>query len=390
MKKLLIICLSAVSIVGCRSIGPVGIHMDRESYNNIVLQTEREQLLMNIVRLRYLEGSQYTQISAITASYSLNESLSGNVTTSSSPPYILSSLGSSISPSISYSDSPTISYTPLSNSDFTKSLLTPISMTNFLLLSHATNFDYMMLYSIFIEAIGEVNARLLNIKGLNHVTPQYITYNKTLDLMKKLYNRGAFQAPRSISYEHNLGALIRFHKKDSNSPDAIKLKKLLQVPLDTRDLIFMEHTLLEELEEKNGIIGFGNPKSNIKNIIFVRFRSLMSIMSVLARGVQVPRQDICAHLTKELIQSDGTPFNWQEKMRDILTIYSQEKMPTENVLVKVFFHHHWFYIKASDSISKDTFSALQQLFVLTSSDTASPAMPILTIPVAGNISTPRR
>ncbi len=382
MKKLLIMCLSVLSIMGCRSIGPNTVRLDRGTYNNIVLQTEQEQLLMNIVRLRYMEGDQYTQISAITASYSLNESVSGGVTTNSMPPNILQSVESSLSPSVNYTDSPTISYTPLSNMEFTKSLLTPVTMTNFLLLAHAGAYDYTMLYSIVLEDIGEVEANLLNVGGANYLTPQYKTYMKTIHLLNKLYRHGGFQVPRAIAYDKNIGALLRFHKRFIRSPDALQLKKLLNVPLDTRDLIFIEHPLLEELQEKNGVLAFGNPKTNIKNLVYVRFRSLLSIMSILSRGIQVPRQDICAHLTKELIEADGSTYDWRKDMKDIITIYSSDKIPRDDVLVKVYLHHHWFYIRASDVTSKDTFTALQRLFILTSSDTPGAALPILTIPVA--------
>lgn len=368
--------------MGCHSIGPRRVNIDRETYNNVVLKTEQEQLLMNIVRLRYLEGTQYIQISAITAGYSMSETLGGSVSTTSTPPNILSSLASNISPTVTYSDSPTISYTPMGSMEFTKSLLTPTTMVNFLLLSHAGRYDYTMLYSLFLEAIGDVDANLLNIEGSDYLTPQYVTYIKTISLMNKLYRQGAFEVPRAISYQKNLGALLRFHKKYTHAPEAIKLKKIFKVPLESRDLIFMEHTVLEELQEKDGSLGFGNPKSNIKNIIYIRFRSLFSIMSVLARGVQVPSPDLSAHVTKELIQPDGMPFDWRKEMRDFLTIYSCEKEPRDDVLVKIYFHHYWFYIKNSDLASKDTFAAIQRLFILSSADSANPTTPILTIPVS--------
>lgn len=382
MKKLLFICLSVSLIIGCRSIGPSRVHIDSATYNNIVLKTEQEQLLMNIVRLRYLEGNEYTKISAITASYSMSETLGGNVATTSTPPNVLTSLSSSISPSITYTDSPTISYTPLSSMEFTKSLMAPISMINFLLLAQGDKYDYRMLFSLFIEDIGEVAANLLNIGGENHLTPQYKTYIETMGLLSKLYRRGAFQVPRAITYEGKLGVLLRFHTHFTKTPDAIKLKKLLLVPLNARDIVFMEHSVLEVLEEKNGVIGFGNPKSEIKNIVYIRFRSLLSIMATLSRGLHVPKQDICDHLTKELVESDASIDEWRKQTNDFLNIYASEREPRENVFIKVYLHGHWFYIKASDLASKDTFAAIRQLFILTSADTSGSNTPILTIPVS--------
>lgn len=367
-------------ITGCTSIGPARVHIDRGTYNNIVRDTDQEQLLMNIVRERYLEISQYIQIGSLTASYSLSQSLAGNISATTTSPRVLTS---SLSPSVTYSDTPTISYMPLSSADFAKSLMTPVTMADFLMLAHAGRYDHTMLFSLVFEEINGVNSDLLNHRGRNYPTPQYEKYQRIISILKKLYTHGDFEAPRAVVFKKDIGALLRFHAGRERTPEAHQLQKLLGIRRSSRDIIFLEHPLLNELEEKDDMLIPNDPKTRPQNVVYVQLRSVYAMISLLGRGVRVPCKDINAHITRELINRDGSRYNWSMKMRDIITIYASEREPMRDVLVKAVVHNHWFYIKASDLASKDTFDAVLRLYTLTSAiASANNSMPVLTIPVA--------
>lgn len=380
MRKYVLLYVVVLILTGCSSIGPGRVHMDRGTYNNVVRQTEQEQMLMNIVRERYLEISQYIQIGSLTASYSLSQSLSGSVNATTSPGP--SSLTSNLSPTVTYSDTPTISYMPLSSIEFAKSLMTPISMTNFLLLAHAGGYDHTMLYPLFIEQIGNISSDLLNRNGSNIMTPQYVKFSMIMHLISNIYRKGGFEIPRAVVFNKSIGGLLRFRNHLEYSPEAVKLERLLEIPIHSKDIILIDHSLLEKLEEKNGLLFLNDDKNKPHNLIYVRLRSVYSIISLLGRGVRIPCQDIKAHMTKEVINPDGSIYDWGPRMKNIMTIYSSEKEPKEDVLVKVIVHNHWFYIKSSDLTSKDTFDAVIRLFTLTSAiASANNSMPVLTIPV---------
>ena len=384
MRKILLVCWAILIITGCASIGPRRVQIDRGTYNNIVRETDQEQVLTNIVRQRYLEITEYIQVASLTASYSLSQSLSGSVSalTSTGP----ASLTSSLSPTVTYSDTPTISYIPLSNIEFAKSLMTPVTMDNFLLLAHAGGYDHTTLFSLLFEQIGDVDGDLLNQNGLSRLTPEYVKFNRIMDLFNKMYRNGVFNAPRAVSYEKHLGIMIRFKQHNESTPEALKLQKLLGIPTHSKYILFMEHTLLEALKEKNGLLVLEDTSPKFHNVVFVRLRSVYSIIHLLGRGVQIPFRDISAHMTRELINPDGSRFDWANKMRNILTVYSSDEAPRSDYLVKVNVHHHWFYIKSSDQASKDTFDAIIRLLTLTSSFAANNnSIPILTIPVASSV-----
>lgn len=383
MLRIIFICAAILVVTGCASIGPRRVSIDRNTYNNIVRETDQEQLLTNIVRQRYLEITQYIQITNLTASYSLSQSLSGSVSalTSTGP----ASITSSLSPSITYSDTPTISYIPLSNIEFAKSLMTPVTMENFLLLAHAGGYDSTMLFSLLFEQIGDLDGDLLNHNGLNRLTPEFIKFNHIMDLFNEMYRNGYFRAPRAVIYGKHLGIIIHFKNHKENTPEALKLQKLLGIPPHSKYILFMEHTLLASLKEKNGILVLDDTKPKFRNVVFVRLRSVYSVIYLLGRGVQIPCKDINAHMTRELLNPDGSRFDWTNKMKNILTVYSSNTPPESDYLVKVNVHHHWFYIKASDQASKDTFDAIIRLLTLTSSSAANNnSSPVLTIPVTSS------
>ena len=109
----ILLFLSFLLLANCKSIGPGRIYSDRNSYNDAIINTDDEQLLRNIVRLRYLENISFLKITNVTSSYSLSKSISSSLSLSGSASQgsaSTTSRSASLSPSLSYSDSPTISY----------------------------------------------------------------------------------------------------------------------------------------------------------------------------------------------------------------------------------------------------------------------------------------
>ena len=381
IRQRLFILFNIFTLASCISIGPGRVHMDRGTYNNIVRETDQEQLLTNIVRQRYLEVTQYIQVASLTASYSLSQSLAGNVSATTAP----TSWTSSLSPTVSYSDTPTISYIPLSNIEFAKSLMSPVSMNDFLLLAHAGGYDHAMLYSLFFEQIGDVNSDLLHKEGREYITPGYIKFHQITETITKLYRQGAFLTPSPVVFEKNLGCLLSFKNNQQNSADALKLQKLLNIPLHSKEIVFLEHSLLGELENDNGVAVLSAIKNQPENVVFVRLRSVYAMLSIVSRGVLIPCQDKNANLTREVFNQDGSRYDWRHLGRRMLIVHASDKEPREETLVRIRSHNHWFYIKASDQMSKDTFDALLRILTLTSAVAASTnSMPVLTIPVASS------
>ena len=121
-------------LTGCSSFGPATVPNDQFNYSGAIAHATRDQLLMNMVRMRYYESlaflrvssviSQYTRAASINAGVGLNSSATGGDTATAGA-------------RARWSDRPTITYTPVAGQDFAKDLLTPMQPTRLMELLQA-------------------------------------------------------------------------------------------------------------------------------------------------------------------------------------------------------------------------------------------------------------
>ena len=116
---LLLIIASAALLSGCQSaFGPQALARTHPAYNEAIIASINEQMLQNLVRMRYRDVTFFLEISSVTASMSLGASAGVDAGLNFGG-------GDSVSPSagLAYSDKPTISYTPLQGEDLLNSIL---------------------------------------------------------------------------------------------------------------------------------------------------------------------------------------------------------------------------------------------------------------------------
>ena len=108
--------------------------------------------------------------------------------------------------------------------------------------------------------------------------------------------------------------------------------------------------------------------------ISIQSRSLLAMISFLAKGVDVPNEDreagrvvLLPDETKKALDAHG-----------VLRIRSQKEKPVDPY-VAIRYRNYWFYIDNTDTTSKRTFSTLQVLFQLQAPSRGNKA-PLLTLP----------
>ena len=129
--RTLSIILAFVLISACSSIGPRTINRDQLDYGRSIGQNWKNQMLANLVRLRYVDMPIYLDVGQIVAGYTLETQLSGGLGYGTA---FDSSNTASLGASGRFTDRPTITYTPKTGTEYLASLLTPIKPSSLLVL----------------------------------------------------------------------------------------------------------------------------------------------------------------------------------------------------------------------------------------------------------------
>src|SRR5580765_2721020 len=82
-----IACASLIVVTtftGCKHLGPTSIAVDRFDYSGSIAESWKQQTLLNIVKLRYMDLPVFVDVSSIVAGYSIQSGGNINGTVSSS------------------------------------------------------------------------------------------------------------------------------------------------------------------------------------------------------------------------------------------------------------------------------------------------------------------
>ena len=140
VQLFLYIWMAAIPLIlaGC-GVGPSMMRADRLTYNDAIQFTERQELLLNIVRLRYNEGPEFLATNSISTQFTLDlgAAAGANVGDDQQQRTNLFNIGGAIG----YSERPTITFTPRNEKEFTQQLISPIELeVIFLLINYGWEF----------------------------------------------------------------------------------------------------------------------------------------------------------------------------------------------------------------------------------------------------------
>src|SRR5262249_15192413 len=110
---------------GCSSMGPRTISHDRLDYATAIAESWKSQIVLNLVKLRYMDTPVFLDVAQIVGGYTWQTSANVGGTISSERAVQGNAL--SLGAQGVYPDRPTITYMPLTGDRFLRSMLEPIS-----------------------------------------------------------------------------------------------------------------------------------------------------------------------------------------------------------------------------------------------------------------------
>ncbi|MFA7173513.1 MAG: hypothetical protein WC340_08880 [Kiritimatiellia bacterium] len=150
MKRLAWLLIPAL-MAGCTHIGTKSVQRDMPGFNEAMALATDEQLLNNLVRLRFKDSPAFMSVASIMASESLSMGSSAGLAVTDINPLGTESKTKTFGGQIGYSQMPTISYRPLQGVEFSQRLTRPIKLETMMFLG-ISGFDFLTIWELFTES----------------------------------------------------------------------------------------------------------------------------------------------------------------------------------------------------------------------------------------------
>src|SRR5580765_1892760 len=195
-------------LTGCAHLGPKTVAVDRFDYSTAIADSWKQQTLLNIVKIRYVDLPVFVDVASIVSGYSMQTGVSVNGTLSSER--AVQGNYASIGGQAIYTDRPTITYVPMTGDKFLRGLITPIDPKNiFFLLQAGYAADFIL--GMAIESINGVRNRSTAGGIVREADPDFM---RALVLLRELQAAGAFGMRVEEDKAKGSIAVVFFRRED--------------------------------------------------------------------------------------------------------------------------------------------------------------------------------
>jgi hypothetical protein len=399
-RAALLAALLCASAGGC--VGPAAIRSTRLRYNEVVRSTNDEQLLVNIVRLRYADSPVFIDLPTITSQF---EAAAGG----SYPGRAGSQTAFGVA-GLTARDTPTLSFHPREGREIAKALLTPLSADLFSILNAGADVERLLLLTIndindvpnapraavliprspgdnaefrrglrIIAALQERDAIELALSttetadGASDPIPaKSLRGGDLLGAAKDGYVYRARGDDRVALLRRDKGLVLRVRRSFVGSPELLELARVFRLTPGLR-----QYRIKSELADEGDDLG---PRP-VADTLYLNMRSIMQIMIFMSKGVCVPAEHVAAGVVPTTPGPGGGPYDWSRVTAGQFFVHSDPHRPGD-AEVAVKYRGYWFWIARDDVNSRASLSFLEVLFALQESEGRAPG-PLLTLPLGG-------
>ena len=347
--------LATVAVMSGCSMGPGTIPRDRFDYGDAISASWKQQTLLNIVKLRYLDPPTFLAVDRVINQYNLQGTFraSGNILRDG-----LLGQTFNIGGDTQYYDRPTITYAPRKGEKFTKDILTPVPPEGVLALTQS-GWKPSVLFRLTVESINGITQTLRDEEGRRIENPDFEQLVADLDALQEL---------QILS--------IRLVRKGSSKSLMMifGVNGRMQVAKQRLDRIYDALRLNPDARQFAVLFG---PLNRNDGEIAIQTRSIFGMMTGLSGYVEVPQKHREMGWTSPGVQDTGEATDGQ-----LSFMIHSGKMAPANTFAKVRYEGHWFWIDKGDLNSKRLLAALMMVATVAESP-SSTIPPFLTIPAGG-------
>lgn len=341
---------AAVALAGCAGIGPERVTRDRFDYVAAISDSWKQQMLLNLLKVRYSDAPVFLDVSSVIASYTLGATAS--VKGEYAPPGRGDTLGG-IGIGATVEERPTITFAPLAGEKFARSLMTPLPVSAILYLLQAGFPADIVLRAATISVNGLENAY----GGRENARAGNPRFAELLSALRAAQRAGVIDVRQKSPKDRDV-AILAFHPT-RETPETARLRELLGIGPTTK-----------ELEVVYGAF----PTSPGEMAILTR--SMLQVMTDFASQIELPQRDAQEGRAHVL---DPREVRDERLFPAFLKVQHGASAPVD-AYVTVKYRGVAFWIDDRDEPTKAAFSRLMFMLALTETTGATTGAPVLTVP----------
>lgn len=336
-RAVLAVAAMAALLAGCSSLGAARVGIDRTDYTERLRESEKEQLLTNIVALRYGDAPMFLGVSSVISQYTRESTGEVNVAIGPGAGNDAGSVGGAVV----LRETPTVTYTPVTGDRFSRHLLAPLPPAAVLAMMEA-GWSTDLLFPLVVRSINGV---------ANESRAPLFQQQASPDFMPVVAALRRLQASQAIS--------LRVRQSEQTFSAVARLRPSLS-PQEQADLDFVVRHL--------GMKGKGGEL----NVVFATYPHADDELAVATRSMFEVLMEL-----SQCVDLDGAPPP-PGGQAPLVRIHSGAQ-PPPGVHVAAQYRGRWFWIDADDERSKQMFLITQ--VVLSMADTGDrDGAPLVTIP----------
>lgn len=330
---------AVVLLSGCAAVGPPRLDRDRLEYNVSITESWKRQVLLNIVKIRYVEPIFFMDIGEVVTSYSMetggNLGASGQLFDGPDSDVGMLELGGSAR----YTDRPTITYRPLTGKEFFHGVMAPLPLHS-LLVSIDSGVSVPFVMHLAVRSINGFRNEFRHGDGFRPADPQF---TRAVNLLAALQEENALHIVKGPPVKDEPRIYMTFAGR--NNARSVPLRKELQQVLGL-------HADAPKYEVQFGSAFTGG------NALVVQTFSLAQMLARLAGRIDMPAAETASGRVlpgRQTLDDDG--------ILDHVAIRVAQTKP-DAAFATVEYRNHWFWIDDLDLMTKRVFSFLMLAFTL--------------------------
>ena len=260
-----VLFLLTVGLLGCEFLGPRTLRGGRTEYNEAIKSTDVDQLLLNIVRMRFNDRPYFLEIASISSTAELSASVGGRATSGDIDQ-------NTVEGGLTYLERPNIIYQPLTGDKFVRQLLEPVDLHTLLLLRSA-GWEIDDILRVFANRINGVPNAPTGADSTPEGVPEYKEFLQLVEALDELDDEGGVIIAAGEGKEVK-ELVIQILPELRQSEEYRELARILNLDPDAK-----------QVKMRIGLTQGGN------NEIIIETRPIMSAMFYLGQSIEIPKEE---------------------------------------------------------------------------------------------------